>query len=64
MPAHKTPTKGSSATPDSTNLKSFFQNLLAKNAPNNTNVNQTLQNTNNNVTQSPPSEQPSKFWFK
>ena len=54
-PPHKTPPKGGAAGPDSNNLKSFFQNLLAKNAPNNNtnaNLSQVAQNSNNNNTNS------------
>lgn len=43
----KTPSKSAAGAPDSTNLKSFFQNLLAKNAPNaNTVANNVLQTSN------------------
>ena len=71
-PIHKTPTKAGSATPDSNNLKSFFQNLLAKNAPNNNtnaNINQISQSPNsissNTVNSTPllPTEQSREFNF-
>lgn len=53
-PPHKTPTKSSTAGPDSNNLKSFFQNLLAKNAPNNNTNTSTTPTSINQILQGSP----------